>query len=181
MEVEKRLFQDALLRVQGAHMVRQREVLQDMVGSRTRSVLVLERNMAIRELLGKRGRAVWARRIFDAVYRAWKDIYVKGKAQRVAAGHQLHVRERVERSMREARQPHAQNPHPQHTTQFCKLQHCNSDTTIVAGLHCCNVALLQTFESRLVPPSPSIHLCAPSPTPLTRTRSGSSTACSLPS
>ena len=212
-------------------MVRQREVLQDMVGSRTRSVLVLERNMAIRELLGKRGRAAWARRIFDAVYRAWKDIYVKvipdpepnrnpapisnpniyvkvcsksvkvcsksslppcflthclsyyvkGKAQRVAAGHQLHVRERVERSMREARQPHAQNPHPQHTTQFCKLQHCNSDTTIVAGLHCCNVALLQTFESRLVPPSPSIHLCAPSPTPLTRTRSGSSTACSLPS
>ena len=46
VEVEKRLFQDALLRVQGAHMVRQREVLQDMVGSRTRSVLVLERNMA---------------------------------------------------------------------------------------------------------------------------------------
>ena len=42
-------------------MVRQREVLQDMVGSRTRSVLVLERNMAIRELLGKRGRAAWAR------------------------------------------------------------------------------------------------------------------------
>ena len=32
---------------------------------------------AIRELLGKRGRAAWARRIFDAVYRAWKDIYVK--------------------------------------------------------------------------------------------------------
>ena len=64
---------------------------------------------AIRELLGKRGRAAWARRIFDAVYRAWKDIYVKGKAQRVAAGHQLHVRERVERSMREVRQPHPQN------------------------------------------------------------------------
>ena len=150
---------------------------------------------AIRELLGKRGRAAWARRIFDAVYRAWKDIYVKvipdpepnrnpapisnpniyvkvcsksvkvcsksslppcflthclsyyvkGKAQRVAAGHQLHVRERVERSMREVRQPHAQKPHPQHTT-------------------------------------PSIHLCAPIPTPsLTRTRSGSSTACSSPS
>ena len=92
---------------------------------------------AIRELLGKRGRAAWARRIFDAVYRAWKDIYVKGKAQRVAAGHQLHVRERVERSMREVRQP----------------------------------------QSRLVPPSPSTHLCAP----LTRTRSGSSTACSSPS
>ena len=53
VEVEKRLFQDALLRVQGAHMVRQREVLQDMVGSRTRSVLVLERNMA-RGMVGVR-------------------------------------------------------------------------------------------------------------------------------
>ena len=106
VEVERRLFQDALLRLQGAHMVGQREVLQDMVSSRTRSVLVLERNIAIRELLGKRGRAAWARRIFDAVYRAWKDIYIKGKAQRVAADHQLHVRERVERAMREERQQH---------------------------------------------------------------------------
>ena len=53
-------------------MVGQREVLQDMVSSRTRSVLLLERNVAIRELLGKRGRAAWVRRIVDAVYRAWK-------------------------------------------------------------------------------------------------------------
>ena len=199
MEVEKRLFQDALLRVQGAHMVRQREVLQDMVGSRTRSVLVLERNMArgmvgvrssepssqpepnhkkprrmawhhclltstltltlpltltyylpqaIRELLGKRGRAAWARRIFDAVYRAWKDIYVKGKAQRVAAGHQLHVRERVERSMREARQPHAQNPHPQHTTII---------------LQRCNVALLQADPSLTIDPPLCPHPNPPNP------------------
>ena len=103
VEAERRLFQDALLRVQGAHMVGQREVLQDMVSSRTRSVLLLERNVAIRELLGKRGRAAWVRRIVDAVYRAWKDLYVKGKAQRVAASHQLHVRERVERAMREER------------------------------------------------------------------------------
>ena len=43
-----------------------------MVSSRTRSVLLLERNVAIRELLGKRGRAAWVRRIVDAVYRAWK-------------------------------------------------------------------------------------------------------------
>ena len=69
-------------------------------------MLLLERNVAIRELLGKRGRAAWVRRIVDAVYRAWKDLYVKGKAQRVAASHQLHVRERVERSMREERQQH---------------------------------------------------------------------------
>jgi len=77
------------LRLQGEHLVGQRQVLQDMVGSRTRSVLMLERNMAIRQLLGRRGRAAWVRRTFDAVYRAWKDIYVKGKAQRVAASHQL--------------------------------------------------------------------------------------------
>lgn len=106
VQLERRLFQDALLRVQGVHMVGQREVLQDMVSSRTRSVLLLERNVAIRELLGKRGRAAWVRRVVDAVYRAWKDLYVTGKAQRVAASHQLHVRERVERAMREERQQH---------------------------------------------------------------------------
>jgi len=106
VEIEKRLFAETLQRVQAEHMVRQREALQDAVSMRARSVLVLERNHAIRELLGKRGRHAWVRRIIDAVWREWKSQYIRGRQQRAAADHQLQLRQRVERAMREERQQH---------------------------------------------------------------------------
>ena len=106
VEIEKRLFAEALQRVQAEHMVRQREALQGVVSMRARSVLVLERNHAIRELLGKRGRLAWVRRILDAVWREWKSQYIRGRQQRAAADHQLQLRQRVERAMREERQQH---------------------------------------------------------------------------
>ena len=45
-----------------------------MIASRTRATQLAERNEAIREVLGERGRVVWTRRLLSLCYHGWKDL-----------------------------------------------------------------------------------------------------------
>ena len=108
IEIERRLFADAMGQVQSEHLQRHREATNKMVAARTRSVVLAERGEAVRQLLGDRGLQVWTRRLQSAVFRRWRDMYVRSRLARVESQYRLKLHQRVENQVREERRGHAE-------------------------------------------------------------------------
>ena len=108
VEVERRLFADSLRRLEAEHLSRHREATQRMVQACSRATTLVERNEAIRTTMGKAGLAAWRRRMLLAMWRAWRDMYVRNRLARIEGDYRLRLRQRVEEEVRVERQDHAE-------------------------------------------------------------------------
>ena len=108
VEVERRLFADSLKRLEAEHLSRHREATQRMVQACSRATTLVERNEAIRTTMSKAGLAAWRRRMLLAMWRAWRDMYVRNRLARIEGDYRLRLRQRVEEEVRVERQDHAE-------------------------------------------------------------------------
>ena len=104
----RRLFEDAISTLQHESLSRHRESTQKMVVARSRAALLAERNEAMRDMLGERGSQAWRRRCLLATWRAWRDMYVRNRFQRLESEYRLRLRQRVEDEVKIERREHAE-------------------------------------------------------------------------